>query len=259
MQLCDYNRDGDSYRSPWTNEYEPPLEDGGFKPSRALRTLEEKANHVFDSYRQLYYDGEFLFSFLSGLPFLLFLTDLFSFFLTCLLTYSSNQGGVSSAYLWDQEDGGFAGCFLLKKEVMEPQRRVSQGCWDSIHVVEALPKASTDTLEKGTFTYRLTTTVILTMITEKGDAGPVNLSGNLTRQAKEKTVVIKDENEHVINIGQMIEEMEFDLRNQLDMLYIQKTRQVVSSIRRPGNHPSQDVMNDLAASLLKTASLNKVE
>merc|ERR1711893_318520 len=26
--LCDYNRDGDSYRSPWTNTYEPPLEDG---------------------------------------------------------------------------------------------------------------------------------------------------------------------------------------------------------------------------------------
>ena len=26
--LCDYNRDGDSYRSPWSNTYEPPLEDG---------------------------------------------------------------------------------------------------------------------------------------------------------------------------------------------------------------------------------------
>ncbi|TPX39065.1 hypothetical protein SeMB42_g06492 [Synchytrium endobioticum] len=26
--LCDYNRDGDSYRSPWTNEYDPPLSDG---------------------------------------------------------------------------------------------------------------------------------------------------------------------------------------------------------------------------------------
>ena len=26
--LCDYNRDGDSYRSPWTNTYDPPFEDG---------------------------------------------------------------------------------------------------------------------------------------------------------------------------------------------------------------------------------------
>lgn len=27
--LCDYNRDGDSYRSPWTNTYSPPF-DGSF-------------------------------------------------------------------------------------------------------------------------------------------------------------------------------------------------------------------------------------
>ena len=27
--LCDYNRDGDSYRSPWTNTYTPPF-DGSF-------------------------------------------------------------------------------------------------------------------------------------------------------------------------------------------------------------------------------------
>ncbi|KAJ2351963.1 hypothetical protein H4S02_013537, partial [Coemansia sp. RSA 2611] len=26
--VCDYNRDGDSYRSPWSNEYDPPLADG---------------------------------------------------------------------------------------------------------------------------------------------------------------------------------------------------------------------------------------
>ena len=26
--LCDYNRDGDSYRSPWSNVYDPPFEDG---------------------------------------------------------------------------------------------------------------------------------------------------------------------------------------------------------------------------------------
>ena len=24
--LCDYNRDGDSYRSPWTNTYSPPFD-----------------------------------------------------------------------------------------------------------------------------------------------------------------------------------------------------------------------------------------
>ncbi len=37
--LCDYNRDGDSYRSPWSNKYFPAFDDG-FLPSDKLRKLE---------------------------------------------------------------------------------------------------------------------------------------------------------------------------------------------------------------------------
>eukprot|EP00966_Prymnesium_polylepis_P188464 4367261-Prymnesium_polylepis.1 len=36
---CDYNRDGDSYRSPWTNAYDPPIDDGVVPPAN-LRQLE---------------------------------------------------------------------------------------------------------------------------------------------------------------------------------------------------------------------------
>ena len=79
--LCDYNRDGDSYRlvslsvvftasfvlinlvtvyqlfpsffrSPWSNKYDPPLDDGAL-PSDRLRRLEIEANKVFDTYREL--------------------------------------------------------------------------------------------------------------------------------------------------------------------------------------------------------------
>lgn len=49
---CDYNRDGDSYRSPWSNAYEPPLDDGTVPPPK-LRDLEIKANDAFNTYRQL--------------------------------------------------------------------------------------------------------------------------------------------------------------------------------------------------------------
>lgn len=223
--LCDYNRDGDSYRSPWSNEYEPPIDDG-FKPSAKLRQLEEKCNLVFDTYRQLYYEG-----------------------------------GVSSAYLWDQdENGAFAGCFLVKKEVVEPQRRVSMGSWDSIHVVEVVPKDGVvGNKGSGTFTYKLTTTVMLSMTTEKGAAGSVNLSGSLTRQAKELTQKVEDENDHVINLGKMIETMEIDVRNQLDQLYIQKTREVVNSIRRPvraEDAPSQAFVADLTGALKNMKATN---
>lgn len=48
--LCDYNRDGDSYRSPWSNKYYPPLEDGA-QPSADLRKLEVEANDIFAIYR----------------------------------------------------------------------------------------------------------------------------------------------------------------------------------------------------------------
>lgn len=50
--LCDYNRDGDSYRSPWSNEFDPPISDGTV-PSEKVRKMEEKANEAFDIYREL--------------------------------------------------------------------------------------------------------------------------------------------------------------------------------------------------------------
>ncbi|GJW88425.1 probable F-actin-capping protein subunit beta [Tanacetum coccineum] len=48
--LCEYNRDADSYRSPWSNKFHPHLEDGMY-PSEELRKLEVEANEVFTIYR----------------------------------------------------------------------------------------------------------------------------------------------------------------------------------------------------------------
>jgi capping protein beta len=98
--LCDYNRDGDSYRSPWSNKYYPPLADGAL-PSDRLRKLEIKANETFDTYRELYFES-----------------------------------GVCSVYLWDL-DHGFAGVILIKKA---GDNEKIKGCWDSIHVVEVQEK-----------------------------------------------------------------------------------------------------------------------
>ncbi|XP_071841385.1 F-actin-capping protein subunit beta isoforms 1 and 2-like isoform X2 [Apostichopus japonicus] len=101
--LCDYNRDGDSFRSPWTNQYDPPLKDGAM-PSEKLRKLEVEANNAFDQYRDMYFEG-----------------------------------GVSSVYLWDLQHG-FAGVILIKK-AGDGSKKI-QGCWDSIHVVEVMEKSS---------------------------------------------------------------------------------------------------------------------
>ena len=53
--LCDYNRDGDSWRSPWSNEFEPAIEDDeeGSKPSDRVRKMEVRMGEGVDVYREL--------------------------------------------------------------------------------------------------------------------------------------------------------------------------------------------------------------
>lgn len=89
--LCDYNRDGDSHRSPWSNEFDPPIDDGTL-PSERIRKLEIAANEAFDVYRGLYYEG-----------------------------------GVGSTYFWDLENDEFAGVVLLKKGARNPSCAATAG------------------------------------------------------------------------------------------------------------------------------------
>ncbi|KAM9991430.1 hypothetical protein ACTFIZ_004814 [Dictyostelium cf. discoideum] len=98
--LCDYNRDADSYRSPWSNKYDPPLS-GACYPSSKLREIEVQANEIFEIYLNLYFEG-----------------------------------GVSSVYCWDLDDN-FAAVVLMKKTQDQSKKgQPMRGTWDSIHVVE---------------------------------------------------------------------------------------------------------------------------
>jgi hypothetical protein len=53
---------------------------------------------------------------------------------------------------------------------------VSKGSWDSIHVIEVIETSATKA------TYKLTTTVMLSMSVSKEEVGNTNMSGSLTRQ-----------------------------------------------------------------------------
>lgn len=184
--LCDYNRDGDSYRSPWSNVYDPPLDDGTL-PSDRLRKLEIKANAAFDQYREMYFEG-----------------------------------GVSSVYLWDL-DHGFAGVVLIKK-AGDGSKKI-KGCWDSIHVMEVQEKSSGKTAH-----YKLTSTVMLWLLTTKEGSGTMNLGGSLTRQIEMDTSV-SESSPHIVNIGKMIEDMENKIRNTLNEIYFGKTKDIVNGLR----------------------------
>ncbi|KAG8236625.1 hypothetical protein J437_LFUL016457 [Ladona fulva] len=208
--LCDYNRDGDSYRSPWSNTYEPPLEDGSM-PSEKLRKLEIDANHAFDQYREMYFEG-----------------------------------GVSSVYLWDLEHG-FAGVILIKK-AGDGSKKI-KGCWDSIHVVEVQEKTSGRSAH-----YKLTSTAMLWLQTNKDGSGTMNLGGSLTRQV-EQDAAVSEASPHIANIGRMVEDMENKIRNTLNEIYFGKTKDIVNGLRSVEplavRRRQLDLHHDLAAALQK--------
>ena len=104
------------------------------------------------------------------------------------------EGGVSSVYLWDL-DHGFAGVILIKKAGDGDSKKI-KGCWDSIHVVEVQEKSSGRNAH-----YKLTSTSMLWLQTNKPRSGTMNLGGSLTRQV-EQDCPVSEASPHIANIGE---------------------------------------------------------
>ena len=88
--------------------------------------------------------------------------------------------GISSVYFFDTEEKSgesFGACFLIHKDVEEKKGGLERGWWDSIHVFEV-----TEDAKKGTFNYKLTSTVMVSMVIKDATVGQVDLSGNMTKQ-----------------------------------------------------------------------------
>merc|ERR1712061_976458 len=133
------------------------------------------------------------------------------------------EGGVSSVYLWDL-DHGFAGVILIKKAGDGDSKKI-KGCWDSIHVVEVQEKSSGRSAH-----YKLTSTSMLWLQTDRVGSGTMNLGGSLTRQI-EQDASVSEASPHIANIGKMVEDMENKMRNTLNEIYFGKTRDIVNGLR----------------------------
>jgi len=190
----------------------------GFKPNKELRELEKEANNLFEHYTKLYFDTENVYS---------------------------------SAYLFetDEKDGkGFGACFLIHKEIdgnVSGSHELKKANWDSIHVFEVICNNS-----KGTeYTYKLTTTVMVSLILQGAKIGTADLSGLRTQQ-QEKTITMKvnSQGDHIKNMGQMLEDIETRIRNEIEGIYIQKTRTVISGMRG-GSNKLQNQWGNIAQSL----------
>mmetsp|Transcript_29436 Transcript_29436/g.80496 ORF Transcript_29436/g.80496 Transcript_29436/m.80496 type:complete len:281 (+) Transcript_29436:50-892(+) len=205
---CEFNLDGTSYRSPWTNKYVPTpdgdtKEDSLFRPPERLRRLEESYNEVFDAYKTSYYEG-----------------------------------GVSSVYLWDLDEG-FAAAFLIRKEIVQ-SRGVEQGVWDIMHIVEVKESPSNNFSE-----YKLWTTLLLHLEAGTRQTGQTCLGGYFTRQMEDKRKKAGEEM-HLQNIGRMIEETEITTRQALDSFYMAKSCEIMNIVR---SLDSVDIRNQESARL----------
>lgn len=204
---CDYNRDIDSYRSPWSNTYFPELSSSELDespfPSKNLRNFEILANYSFDIYKDLYYEG-----------------------------------GISSCYTWElneDNDEEFAGVVLFKKT-----NNNDLSTWDSIHVFEVEKNN-----DSGEFIYRVTSTIILQLSDPQNNK--INLAGNLNKQfEKIGSQLVKGTNEqknnlHMINLGSFIEDIELQLRTMLEVVYFEKTRDIFHELKT--SIPSTEELN----------------
>ncbi len=197
---CDYNRDGDSFRSPWSNAYYPEAEEGYILPSKALRALEVDANAICDVYRKLYFE----------------------------------TGSYSSVYFFsiegvEDEKKGFGACWLVKKDIdtkSTAENSLRKGGWDSTHVFE-VRQASGDN-----FTYKLTSTVMISMVMVGKACGNCDLSGSMNRQRSQTMSIAKGSGKsHIINMGTMVEKMDHRIRAEIMEIYFSKTRQVIDGMR----------------------------
>jgi capping protein beta len=207
---CDYNRDGDAYRSPWSNTYCAGEGEGEMFPRQDLREMEVEANALFDVYRKQYFNG-----------------------------------GTSSVYYFEtveDDTNAFGACFLVHNEV-PPSGNLVSGRWDSIHVIDCSAGAD------GKWTYQLTSTVMVAMNIMVG-THKVDLSGNMTKQ-ESKTAALGPGG-HIEIIGRLIEETELIIRNNIEGIYIQKTREIMHGIRNPDQAKMaawENVQKALAANL----------
>lgn len=206
---CEYNKDGDSYRSPWTNKYFPPVEvedDPDYQiiyPSPDLLEMESKANELFWRYCKLYYDSDFH----------------------------------TSVYFFDTDTAsGFGSCWLIKKNKDDKGAGIKEGTWDAIHLV-------TTTIDgQGKVKYRLNSTIFLFINSAGDDFGSLNVGGQLlkVREDYQSMDPKADPHDfHLKNIGRLIEANENDMRSESTGVYITKTKQIINTGRLQDEYMSK--------------------
>lgn len=221
--LTRYNKVGggssSSYRSPWTqNIYSKPdmqLKSKGSKDDSNIRELEARANEVWDAYRNLYYGFE----------------------------------AIGSVYLQRKGTNGLQGLFGICKNT------AGSGAWHSVHIVTAEEPVQ-DGRNDLKCTYHIESTVLLILypdiydddeeggqentqpVTDNADMS-MNISATITKNTSKTLPILQKsmiDTYHIENIGTIIEDIEIELRSNLEQVHIPRTKEVVDAIQADDHH-----------------------
>eukprot|EP00434_Breviolum_minutum_P046101 symbB.v1.2.041513.t1/scaffold8303.1/size9326/1 len=153
------------------------------------------------------------------------------------------EGAVSSVYLWDLEEG-YAGAFLIRKELPKIFGDGKSGVWDAVHIVEVGPVWSLcscflipalqvrDSSNSNYVDFKLSSTIVLhVQVSPKGEQ--TELSAHLTRQAESRLDRRKKSGED----AQIIQDNENFLRRNLECIHMAKQHTILDSMRIPFSEP----------------------
>lgn len=151
--------------------------------SHRLLKLQSQFNDIFNIYRELYY----------------------------------GKSSLGSVHLWDTDSTGFAGCFILYNTTKEDDSGSDDNNdilsrWSSIHILEASKR-------KEKWLYSLESTIYISITRHRG----TTISGSLTKQRQREVDATANDEGHISSIGKFIEDIEDEMRSELEGLYIQKT------------------------------------
>ncbi len=197
----DFNKDGDSFRSPWSNEYFPNNE-GHRILSNELRELEKHLNKLFKIYTTLYY----------------------------------NDNTISSVYIWEQGDSINSGfnCSVLIKNLINDNKFIYNSFLDCINVINV--KFNNEIDQKKNEKLKATYKITCTMLYEINIKGFENCGfiGNIYK-VMEEFYYIKDYldyQSHINSIGKLVEFIEGQLREQLNEIIFNKCYDIITKMRR---------------------------
>ncbi|KAH0787615.1 F-actin-capping protein subunit beta [Histomonas meleagridis] len=152
-----------------------------------LRRIEIKANYAFNAYRHLYF-----------------------------------HGGICSVYLWEIETKVFGLGVFIKNNINTKIRTGNSikgviDCSDVIEIDETNPKVAK---------YTLTSSVLMNVSIDIGLSKPLTIGGS-TADRKIVERPWKNDNDHIVNVGELVESNSAHFRDYIEAIYISKMRQII--------------------------------